>query len=54
MEPANQYKCRECANVSWQEEACHRVPMEQTCDCGSGKFPEECHGEQDKEASESI
>ena len=39
-----QYACRECGNVSWKEETCHGAPLERLCHCGSGKFPEECHG----------
>lgn len=44
-EVAEQYRCRECDNVSWRQEVCHDVPMEATCFCGSGEFLKNCHGE---------
>lgn len=42
---AEQYRCRQCDNVSWREEVCHDVSMEPTCFCGSGEFLTDCHDE---------
>ncbi|MFH1426620.1 MAG: hypothetical protein ABIG66_04320 [Candidatus Kerfeldbacteria bacterium] len=54
MKEAQQYRCRDCDNISWQPEICHGVPMEALCYCGSGEFLSDCHGEEGSEAARAA